>query len=424
MKPGYKMTDLGLLPDEWEVSPLGPLLLRKPDYGINAAAVKFNSQLPAYLRITDISEDGEYLKDGKASVDHPLVDNYFLRENDIVLARTGASTGKSYFYNPNDGRLVFAGFLIRVQANPQKLSPRFLKYYLQTAPFWNWVAITSMRSGQPGINGNEYSQLLLPLPSISEQQAIAEALSSIDDYLKMQRALLVKKRALKLATQQALLSGEERLTGFAGKWCEKTFGDVMTGFSSGATPFRGSKHFYNGPVKWVSSGELNYNVITDTIEHISYEAVKKTNLRLLPKGTFLMAITGLEAAGTRGSCAILGTEATTNQSCMALFPGKELLTDYLFHYYILHGDSLAFQYCQGTKQQSYTGEIVKRLPILLPPIDEQHAIVRVLNDMDAEIAKLAAQVDKTQALKQGMMQNLLTGSVRLVANKSSTLLDA
>jgi type I restriction enzyme S subunit len=152
----------------------------------------------------------------------------------------------------------------------------------------------------------------------------------------------------------------------------------------------------------------------DTTEKISVEAVSKTNLKLLPKGTFLIAITGLEAEGTRGSCGIVGLEATTNQSCMALFPTKELSTSYLFHYYVYKGKSLALEYCQGTKQQSYTGKIVKLLPISLPSFEEQQAIATILSDMDAEIVALEQKRDKTRALKQGMMQELLTGKTRLL----------
>ena len=102
------------------------------------------------------------------------------------------------------------------------------------------------------------------------------------------------------------------------------------GFSSGATPYRATEKYYSGSIKWVSSGELNYNVIFDTLEHISDEAKVKTNLKLHPANTVLMAITGLEAAGTRGSCAILGVPATTNQSCMAIYGTSKLDIKYLF----------------------------------------------------------------------------------------------
>lgn len=97
-------------------------------------------------------------------------------------------------------------------------------------------------------------------------------------------------------------------------WGVWAFQDVLATFSSGATPYRGIPEYYNGDVRWISSGELNYNHIYDTLEHISQQAVRNTNLRIHKPGTFLMAITGLEAEGTRGRCAFVGAPSTTNQS--------------------------------------------------------------------------------------------------------------
>lgn len=192
-------------------------------------------------------------------------------------------------------------------------------------------------------------------------------------------------------------------------WIDAKFDDVMTGFSSGQTPYRAIARYYSGDVPWITSGELNYNVITDTLEKITNEAVVNTNLKILPRGTFLFAITGLEAAGTRGSCAITGIEATTNQSCMALYPKpNSLTTEYLFQFYLKYGDWLALRYCQGTKQQSYTGAIAKKLPIVLPPTTaEQNAIAKVLSDTDALIKSLEKLIEKKRALKEGVMQDLL-----------------
>lgn len=193
-------------------------------------------------------------------------------------------------------------------------------------------------------------------------------------------------------------------------WIASTFGETFTGFSSGMTPFRGVLEYYKGDIPWITSGELNYNIITDTWEKITEEAVFKTNLKIHPVGTFLMAITGLEAAGTRGSCAITGIKATTNQSCMALFPiqGKTI-TEYLYHFYVRYGNELAFKYCQGTKQQSFTGRIAKKLPINLPPtIDEQKAIAKVLSDTDALIQALEKKIGKKNLVKKGVMQKLFT----------------
>ncbi len=202
-------------------------------------------------------------------------------------------------------------------------------------------------------------------------------------------------------------------------WRAVRFEDVLTGFASGATPYRGRPEYYKGSIRWITSGELNYNTITDTVEKITEEAVRNTNLKMLPVGTFLMAITGLEAAGTRGSCGIVGKESTTNQSCMALMPKNgEITTEYLYHFYVKYGDELAFRYCQGTKQQSYTGKIVKILPINLPPtLTEQRAIATALSDVDALIAALEGLIAKKKAIKQGAMQELLKPKERWVSKK-------
>jgi type I restriction enzyme, S subunit len=208
-------------------------------------------------------------------------------------------------------------------------------------------------------------------------------------------------------------------------WDVKQFIDVMDGFSSGQTPYRAIKEYYRGGIPWITSGELNYNVILDTIEKITIEGAKAANLKMIPKGTFLFAITGLEAEGTRGSCAITGIEATTNQSCMALYPKKgKLTTEYLFHYYVRYGKSLALEYCQGTKQQSYTGGIAKKLPIILPPsITEQKAIATALNDADNYISHLEKLIIKKHLIKQGAMQQLLTPKENLASTELKNLID-
>ena len=197
-------------------------------------------------------------------------------------------------------------------------------------------------------------------------------------------------------------------------WILCTFQDVLATFSSGATPYRGIPEYYKGNVRWISSGELNYNKIFDTIEHISQQAVRNTSLRVHLPGTFLMAITGLEAEGTRGRCAFVGAPATTNQSCLAINGTERMCTEYLFWFYRMWGQYLAFKYCQGTKQQSYTANIVRNLPIYGPKdITEQRAIAEALSDMDGLIVALDKKIAKKRLIKQGTMQQLLTGKKRL-----------
>lgn len=172
---------------EWTLGPLGQYLTRHPEYGINAPAVPYSDKLPTYLRITDISENGDFLDDQKVSVAKEVNYENYLKEGDIVLARTGASVGKSYKYKTIDGKLVFAGFLIRVQPNEDKLNSELLFQFLSTEQYWHWVTFSSARSGQPGINSNQYASLPVPLPpDIKEQQKIANCLSSLDNLISAQ----------------------------------------------------------------------------------------------------------------------------------------------------------------------------------------------------------------------------------------------
>lgn len=194
---------------EWTTVSLGDLLSRKPEYGVNAPAVPYTDTLPTYIRITDIDDDGRFLSSTKASVDIVPTDENYLREGDIVLARTGASVGKSYRYQQADGLLVFAGFLIRVRANPSRLNPVFFSYLLNTDQYWRWIGIKSVRSGQPGINGSEYASLRVSIPSndsdgLDEQQKIASCLSSHDELIAAQDEKIAALKGHKKGLMQQL----------------------------------------------------------------------------------------------------------------------------------------------------------------------------------------------------------------------------
>ena len=198
---------------EWESAPLGQLLVGTPDYGVNAAAVPFSERLPKYVRITDISEDGTYLGDKMVSVDIEPTDGNYLDEGDIALARTGASVGKSYRYRKEDGRLVFAGFLIRIKPMKKMLVSAYLANFLTTDVYWEWVAVTSTRSGQPGINSTEYSSLSIPLPpgDLSEQQRIADCLTSLDALIAAQTQKLAALKTHKKGLMQQLFPSPEEM---------------------------------------------------------------------------------------------------------------------------------------------------------------------------------------------------------------------
>ena len=208
---GYKRTEVGMIPEDWEVASLRSCLCAALDYGINAAAVPFDDKLPAYLRITDIGEDNRYRPSPRVSVNHPDSYSYVLAKGDLVFARTGASVGKSYLYNPVDGALVFAGFLVRARPEPAKLDSTYCAYVVQSERYWKWVAAMSSRSGQPGINGQEYGSFCFPLPKIFEQRAIAAILSDMDAEIAGLESRREKARAIKQGMMQQLLTGRVRL---------------------------------------------------------------------------------------------------------------------------------------------------------------------------------------------------------------------
>ena len=236
--PKLRFSEFRDAPD-WEEVSLGTLLVRAPDYGVNAAAVPFSETLPTYIRITDINSDGQFAPCPRVSVDSGADEEQYLRDGDIVLARTGASVGKSYRYREEDGRLVYAGFLIRVRPNPQRLLSQFLAAYLSAWSYWGWVRLTSARSGQPGINGTEYASMPLPLPpngrALAEQKKIADCLGSLDDLIAAEGRKLEALRQHKQGLMQQLFPqpGETvprlRFPEFreAGEWEERLVGDVF-----------------------------------------------------------------------------------------------------------------------------------------------------------------------------------------------------
>lgn len=209
---GVKQTELGEIPEDWSAATVGPLLLSKPTYGINAAAVPLSGDIPTYIRITDINDDGRFSPSPPVGVSSSTSGDYILEKDDLVFARTGASVGKSYKYDERDGRLVYAGFLIKISPDSTKLDSEYFFQYVRTKTYWNWVKQNSMRSGQPGINGKQYATLRLPLPpTLDEQKAIGETLSDLDGSISALEAELSKTKALKQGMMQELLTGRTRL---------------------------------------------------------------------------------------------------------------------------------------------------------------------------------------------------------------------
>ena len=200
---------------------------------------------------------------------------------------------------------------------------------------------------------------------------------------------------------------EMRFPGFTEPWEQRKLGDVLEDLYNGQTPSRANPSYWNGNIKWLSSGELNRGIVSECSEYITEEGRNSSNLRIVPKGTFVMAITGLEAAGTRGNCGILDFDTTLNQSCMALFPNHDqLCTEYLFQWYRMIGEEYGIRFTQGTKQQSYNAEIIKELAIVLPKVDEQKRISEVLFKIDNLITLHQRKCDDLKEYKKGLLQQM------------------
>ena len=162
---------------KWEYSTIGKCSISL-EYGMNAAAVKFDGK-HKYIRITDIDEEtSDFIPNPLSSPDGVLEQKYLVKENDILFARTGASVGKSYLYNHNDGELYFAGFLIRARIKSE-YNGAFIYYQTKSKKYDRWVKLTSMRSGQPGINSQEYSSCPIAITCKAEQDKIADFFSCL-----------------------------------------------------------------------------------------------------------------------------------------------------------------------------------------------------------------------------------------------------
>lgn len=421
LSPGYKQTEVGIIPNEWDVVSIGSLIfdyrggasLRPSDFTSTGVKVlpKGGVGRTGWLNVAE--DEQKYCSPEYATSNYRnQVDETYT----IVVLRdlvpSGPSIGLTVRIRDRETYILAQG-VYGFKVN-EKAIPGYLVHLSNTNWYRKLANSIMVGSTQVHITNTAYKKALIPLPPLPEQAAITEALSDADALIEALEQLIAKKRQVKQGAMQELLTGKRRLPGFSREWEWKTFGDVISKCFSGATPSRARPEYFQGHIRWITSTELNYNVITDTVEKITPKAVRSANLKMLPKNTFLMAITGLEAEGTRGRCGIVGEPSTSNQSCMALFPTHELLVEYLFHYYVYAGDRLALEYCQGTKQQSYTAQTVKLLPIYLPPVPEQTAIAEILSDMDTEIAVLEGKLAKARQVKQGMMQELLTGRIRLV----------
>lgn len=172
--------------EEWKECKLGDLCIdNKGSYGIAASAVPYSENLYTYLRITDINDDGTLNKSDLKSVADENAEQYILQPNDIVFARTGGSTGRNYFYDGSDGVFVYAGFLIKFSIDPNKVNPKYIKYFCLSQEYKNWVYSFNTGSTRGNINAQTYANMPVILPPRSQQDLLVRTLSSLDDKIEL-----------------------------------------------------------------------------------------------------------------------------------------------------------------------------------------------------------------------------------------------
>lgn len=404
-----------------ETKPLGQLLRRAPRYGINAAAVTLTPSTPTYLRITDINDSGRFAPAPKVGVSHPAAEDYRMESGELVFARTGASVGKSYLYDPRDGELVYAGFLINIAPDPSLLNPKFLALVAQTKEYWNWVARTSVRSGQPGVNGRELASLPIPVLPLEVQNSIVAAISGTDDIVESIERLIAKKKAIKQGMMQKLLTGQTRLPGFSGDWhpmsvAAKSVMKARIGWQglktseyrhSGTHRLVGGTEFTDGRIDWQR---------TAFVDKWRYD--QDPNIQL-SQGDVLLTKDG--SIGKTAFVDGLPSPATLNSGVFVIRPIQDAYDPH-FLFFLLRSREfekfLARLSAGSTISHLYQRDLVTLVLDFPPTLEEQRAIVDVLTCAEAEIQALQLKLGKVRSMKAGMIQQLLTGRARLSTEES------
>ena len=385
---GYKQTKVGVIPEDWEVVKLGEVLNEKPKYGINARAVEYSNSLPTYIRITDIDTDGNFNPDKKVSVDNKDYRSFILKENEIVFARTGATVGKSYLYNKKDGELVYAGFLIKVAPNIEKLNSVFLKNFTDTSQYWKWIQLMSARSGQPGVSGNEYSIMPIPLPSLKEQEKIAEILTTWDETITKQEELIKAKELQKKGLMQKLLSGEVRFSGFSGEWETFEFEEIFERVPSKKYQINSNEYQEFGKYPVIDQGKKLIIAYSNNEEKL----YKNSSIIVFGDHTRELKYIDFDF--------IIGADGTQ------LIKTKDMFDNKFFYYNLLIKNIPNTGYNRHFK-------FLLEMNFDTPSLPEQQKIAEVLSLADDEINLLQNELAELKQQKKGLMQKLLTGKVRV-----------
>ena len=384
---GYKQTEIGIIPEDWGVRGLASIAKVTDSLHYTPS---FCSEGYPMVRVADIKTGNLYLNDTLRVTENVFRDftrNYVPKRGDIVLSRVG-SYGVSSFVE-TDEQFCMGQNTVIIEAT---LPSRFLYYILNSKCIWQQIEDGSYGSGYKSLSLRNIRELLIPIPPAEkEQQAIAEALSDVDGLIASLDELITKKQNIKQGTMQQLLTGNKRLSGFSREWKRKKLGDLTelyqpvtisaSNFKSYGFPVYGA----NGVVGFYDQFNHETWQVTVTCRGSTCGTVNKTVDRSWITGNAMV----VNCDGSKG-------------------------IDKTFLYFLLL--SLDLSVCiTGTGQPQIVRSPLANFDLTISmDIKEQIAIAQVLSDMDTEIEALEQKCDKYKSIKQGMMQELLTGKTRLI----------
>ncbi len=393
--------------EPWEQRELGDIA-GGFEYGLNAAATEYDG-VNKYLRITDIDDDThEFRPDDLTSPQANLEasTNYLLEEGDLLFARTGASVGKTYLYRPFDGNVYFAGFLIRAHIG-NEADPEFMFQSTLTERYRRYIAITSQRSGQPGVNAQEYAEFEMPLPSLLEQRVIGSLLRSLDNLITLhqrkhdQLATLKKSLLEKMFPKPGSDVPELRFAGFTEPWEQRKLGDIVGTTYGGGTPSTSVDDYWNGELPWIQSSNVEEG------ELFEIQIPKAITRRGLAESAAMEVPADSIAVVTHvgvGKLVYLPFSYSTSQDFVSL---SDVTVDAGFLCYALFRKlNSELHIVQGSAIKGITKDELLSKEISVPSSGEQEAIAVLLRSLDNLITLHQRKHDQLATLKKSLLEKM------------------
>lgn len=411
LKQGYKQTEVGVIPEEWEVVTASEACSLVVDCKNRTPPIVDASEY-AVVRTPNV-RDGQFIQEDLRFTDESSYREWTARAvpqaGDIMITRE-APLGEVCAV-PETHKVCLGQRMMLYRPSPSKTDSRYLLYSLMSLP----VRANLMRKIGGSTVGHakvdDIRFLKLPLPPLSEQRTIATLLSDTDALLASLKQLIAKKRNIKQAAMQELLTGKLRLPGFEGVWEVKRLGDLGE-IKSGGTPSTSQPAFWDRGIPWCTPTDITAldgrKYLTTTARTISPAGLQGSSAETIPPYSLIMT-----TRATIGECAINAFPMTTNQGFKNIVPNSSVGTEFLYYLMTTQKQRLV-SLCGGSTFLEIGKKELNAYEIRLPlNRDEQDAIASMLSGMDEELQALEANLAKVRNLKQGMMQQLLTGKIRL-----------